>query len=441
MEGVTKMNKQTKQWGLLSLTAMLALSMTACGSNNKSSGASNPGPSSGDTGNKPVKLRIVWWGSQARHDATLKALDLYTKKHPNVTFEPQFSGIDGYADKLATQAAAKNAPDIIQMDAKWLAEYAARNQLADLSKGIRTDDIDKSLVDSGKYKNKLYAIPLGNNANGMIYNKNIVDKLGITPPRNDWTWDEYFQFGKDAKAKLGKDKYALMDATSDYDTYTSYQVSQGKGYPITEDGKFNIDKETWLGFIKKYAELRKEGIVPPPEITTTDVEYDAKADLMNNNNVLIRRTLAAIFPGYESMKPGAYTLVKTPKAAQSGGWLKPAMFWSVSADSKNIEESKKFIDWFVNDNEAADILTTSRGIPVSKKILEYSQSKFTDADKLQGELIKNVGPDAQPFNAGAKGWSNFTSKDYKDIGEKVLFGKETPEAAYDELVKKAKDYQ
>ncbi|SDO03740.1 ABC-type glycerol-3-phosphate transport system, substrate-binding protein [Paenibacillus sp. yr247] len=432
---------QIKKWCLLLMTAVLATSLTACGSGNKSGGTSTSDTAANSASNKPIKLRIMWWGSQARHDATLKALNAYTQKHPNITFEPEFSGIDGYADKLATQASAKNAPDIIQMDAKWLAEYAGRNQLADLSKGIRTEDIDKSLVDSGKYKDKLYAIPLGNNANGMIYNKNTVDKLGVTPPNNNWTWDQYFQFGKDAKAKLDKGKYALMDATADYDTYTSYQVSQGKGYPVTADGKFNIDKETWLGFIKKYAELRKDGIVPTPEITTTDIEYDAKMDLMNNETVLVRRTLAAIFPGYESLKPGAYMLVKTPKGTQAGGWLKPSMFWSVSADSKYAEESKKFIDWFVNENEASDILTTTRGIPVSNKILAYMAPKFTAADKQQGELIKSVAPDAQPFNPGAKGWSNYTSKDYKDVGEKVLFGKLTPEAGYDELVKKAKDYQ
>ncbi|TVY10281.1 ABC transporter substrate-binding protein [Paenibacillus cremeus] len=435
------MNKQLRRYGMLSMTTILALSVAACG--NKPSEAGNASSVSGASAsdNKPVKLRIVWWGSQARHDATLKALDAYSKKHPNVTFETEFSGIDGYADKLATQAAAKNAPDIIQMDPKWLSEYAGRNQLADLSQGINTAEIDKSLLDSGKYKDKLYAIPLGNNANGMVYNKTAVANLGLTPPSNDWTWEQYFQFGKDAKAKLPKEKYALMDATADYDTYTSYQVSQGKGYPVTPDGKFNIDKDTWLSFIKKYAELRKEGVVPPPEITTTDIEYDAKMDLMNNDTVLIRRTLAAIFPGYEGLKPGAYQLVKTPKGTQAGGWLKPSMFWSISADSKNIEESKKFIDWFVNEKDAADLLTTTRGVPVSKKMLDYLTPSFTDADKQQGELIKNVASDAQPFNAGAKGWSNFTSKDYKDTGEKVLFGKMTPEAAYDELVKKAKDYQ
>ena len=55
-----------------------------------------------------VNLRMVWWGSQERHDATLKVLDLYKEKNPNVTFETEFSGWEGYWDKLATQSAAQN---------------------------------------------------------------------------------------------------------------------------------------------------------------------------------------------------------------------------------------------------------------------------------------------------------------------------------------------
>ena len=271
------MKFQMKKWSMLSLAAIMVVCLSACGSGDKTSDTNTKATASAAASNVPVKLRIVWWGSQTRHDATLKALDAYTKKHPNITFEPEFSGFDGYADKLATQAAARNAPDISQMDPAWLAEYAGRNQLVDLSQGIQTQDIDKSFVDSGKYKDKLYAIPLGNNATGMIFNKNTIEKLGVTPPKNGWTWDQFYQFGKEAKAKLDKGKYVLMDGSFDYFIYTAYQLSQGKGYPITVDGKFNVDKETYLAYLKKYAELRAEGIVPPPEISASGQRIGCEA--------------------------------------------------------------------------------------------------------------------------------------------------------------------
>ena len=36
----------------------------------------------------PVTLRILWWGGQARHDKTLKVLDMYQQSTPHVKNEP-----------------------------------------------------------------------------------------------------------------------------------------------------------------------------------------------------------------------------------------------------------------------------------------------------------------------------------------------------------------
>lgn len=434
------MKTMWKKSMLLLLTGIMALSVTACGGEKEENNTSPANSGSGAL-NKPIKLRILWWGSQSRHDATIKALDLYSKQNPNVTFEPEYSGWDGYWDKLSTQSAAKNSPDIIQMDAAYLAEYAGRNQLADLSEGIHTQDMSPALVDSGKYKDQLYAIALGNNAYGMAYNKVAIEKLGIKMPQNGWTWDDYFNMGREAKAKLGPNKYALPDNSAALDIYGVYQLSKGKGYYVTDEGKFNIDKTTWIDWQKRYADLRKEGVVPTPDVTVTDKELDPKMDLMANGTILIRQMHAAQSVAVDGLMPNAIGMVTMPRDKEPAGWLKSSMFWSVSADSKYIEESKKFIDWFINNKEAADILGSTRGVPVSKIVLSHVEPKFSAADKMGVELINNTAKAAQIFHPDPKGWPNFRQKDYKAIAEKVTFGKSTPEQAYDELVEKAKEYE
>ncbi|WJH35921.1 extracellular solute-binding protein [Paenibacillus sp. CC-CFT747] len=252
------MNRSTKRGSLALMALALSLTTAACGVKKEEGAAAGSGSSAAPGGNAgtPVKLRIMWWGSQSRHDATQKALDLYTKKHPNVTFEPAYQSFDGYQDKLSTQSAAKNTPDIFQMDAAWFNDWASSNRLADLS-SVNVKDVDPTLLETGKYKDKLYSVPLGNNAWGMVYNKAVFDKLGIQPPQ---TFEELFQMAKEVKPKLAKDQYLIKDMTADNAWYDSYQLSKGKGNARTKEGKFNYDKDTWMEWMNQWKELRKEAL-------------------------------------------------------------------------------------------------------------------------------------------------------------------------------------
>ncbi|MGG1519401.1 extracellular solute-binding protein [Paenibacillus oryzisoli] len=430
------------------LTAAVSLvvmaSLSACGSNNSSESSATPSSSAKPAETQkaaesttPVKLRIAWWGSQERHDATQKALTQYTALHPNVTFESEFSGWDGYFDKLGVQFAAKNAPDIIQMDAAYLNEYVARNLVADLG-SINVADMDKGLIESGKVNGKLYAMPLGTAAFGMVYDKTVIEKLGLSAPAWDWSWDDYYKFGQEAKAKLGKDKYVFADQSSDLYDYTAYQLSQGKGQVFT-DNKLTIDKDTWIKYMTKQDELRKAGIVTPPDMTVTDKELDPKLDNVVNGNAIARHLFSASVGSINTLKPDSFGFTSLPKAAQAGGWLKPGMFWSVNAGSKQQEEAKKFVEWFINDQEAGKTLGLTRGIPGNAKVVSTLSPTFSAADKTSLEFINKVAPTAQKFVAEPQGWGNF-KVDYKKIVEKLMFGKATPEQAYDEMMKKAKEY-
>ena len=42
-------------------------------------------PAAAQSGAAPVELRVAWWGSQDRHNRTIKASELFQKKHPNIT--------------------------------------------------------------------------------------------------------------------------------------------------------------------------------------------------------------------------------------------------------------------------------------------------------------------------------------------------------------------
>ena len=127
--------------------------------------------SSSSTGGSRSTLRFTWWGTDSRHKTTQKVIDAYEAEHPNVTINGEFGEWAGYWDKLATAVAARDAPDIIQMDEKYLRDYAGRGALLDLKTSptcSRTGEFDENALKSGEFDGGLYGLTTGVNAYSIL---------------------------------------------------------------------------------------------------------------------------------------------------------------------------------------------------------------------------------------------------------------------------------
>ena len=67
------------------VAASLALGLAGCGLGTAGDGAST------ELSDEPVTIRMYWWGGDARHQRTQEVIDLFEKKHPNITVEAEFS--------------------------------------------------------------------------------------------------------------------------------------------------------------------------------------------------------------------------------------------------------------------------------------------------------------------------------------------------------------
>lgn len=256
-----------RRMSLVSLLLALLFAITACSGGGKGSG-------SGKT------LSIMWWGPDERHEATKKALDLYTQQHPDVKFKPEYMAWDAYWQKLPTLAASKSITDVLQMDAAYLQEYVSRGQLEDLSDIDLTGIVDPGVLENLKIGGKLYGIPLSQNAQGIAFNKEDLAKYGIPLPHKDWTYDEYFQWAKDARAKLPEGKYPIGDTTT-WDGFNYYQTAMGKPPIMADGGKtFTLDKDLFMKFYQTYEQFRKDKIVPLYALGTRSIARCSAAALV-----------------------------------------------------------------------------------------------------------------------------------------------------------------
>lgn len=378
------MRKRTKKIVAALLTGAMALSMVACG-NSESSTSDESKSKDGQ-----VTIKITWWGGDSRHEATQKVLDLYTQEHPNVKFEAVPAGWDGYFEKLSTQAASGSMPDIVQMDYLYVSTYAKNNSLADLQeyvdKGvIDTSKIDENIMKTGSSNDKLVGIPLSTTALAVTYNPSVIEKAGAEVPSDDWTWDDYIALNKKVADSTGKPSALAATAGifGDVNIFNYWVRSKGETL-FNEDGTglgYDEDKiasdffDMWKNMADdnvapdadeqtQIAALGKEGLPIVTDEAATDIEWNAYPTTVSAANPNLK---LAVMPG----------------AKDNGLWLKPGMFFSVAETSKVKEECAEFINWFVNSDEANDIIMGERGTPVSSDVREHliSSGKLSDQQK------------------------------------------------------------
>ena len=370
-------------------------------------------------------LSIFWWGSDSRHEATQKVLDLYTQ-NTGITFDVEFTGWDGYWQKLPVLAASKEVPDVLQMDAAYIEQYVANGTLADLSDYIDlTEFVDEDELQNYLIDGKLYGIPLSRNGQGVIYSKTRLEQLGIEEPKNGWTWEEMIAWGREAKQKCPEGVYPLWDMCNWYQYYQEYAQSHG-GEKTLVGNEFHFNKETYKEYMQLYLDLVDEGVCPPSEVVLSFVEYDPMNDYFLNGKVLTRSiSVGSVMTMGKMLPDDELGGVCLPQGEGGSGWVQSTIFFSVSAQSEHIQEAADFIKWFLSDVEAGKILKTSRGLPLTEEVYESIEPELDSYEKLNMMLYKIITADEvkpTPYWSDVPPAFSTWNTEFKSTGEAVMLG-------------------
>jgi multiple sugar transport system substrate-binding protein len=428
---------------LVPLLVIASLLMAACGGSSPGGAANSAGgtaasggqaaPASGET----IQFRMAWWGSQDRHDRTIKVLDLFKKDNPNVNITYEFSAFNDYWTKLTTQAAGGNLPCLIQQDYQKIGEWVSRGLLLPLDEyvqngSINAKNVDQKVLDSGKLNGKLYAISLGTNSQSLIYDPTLFEKAGIQLPSNDWTWNDFEQLNTQLKDKLGT--FGMSISLDDWQVFKLWLKQHGKTL-FTPEGKalgYDDDKlfVDYANMIKRFMD---EGLMP---------KVDAEVPLRNapiEDNPIVKQQAAMAYMwsnqivavSSASKRPLKAGLFPKPDAnASTGQYLKPSMFFSITAKCDHPEVAAKLIDFFTNSVPANEILLAERGVPISSEVRKAIEGKIDPAQKEAFALVSQVEKNPSPLDPpDPPGLSEITNKAYTPLMDQVLYGKISPEDA------------
>jgi multiple sugar transport system substrate-binding protein len=389
------------------------------------------------------RMRLAWWGGQARADRTDAVSKLYAEAHPGVTFDTWWNAFNDYWPKLGTEVAGGNAADVFQMDYRYLVEYANRGAIAPLDeyvgKGLDLSDFDQDQQDGGKVDGKLYAISLGANSVSMMVNTKAFEDAGVDLPTRDWTYDDYKSRAEAFNAK-SNGKRLLADASGGEPPLENWLRQRGKALYV--DGKIGWDADDLTEWFKMWADLRAAQVCVTPEdqaldasaaIDTTMVILKKAATSFANSNQLI---------AFQAVIDEPLTMINFPRAkAGSGGghYRKPSQFWSVNPKSAMIADAVDYVSFFVNDLGAGAALGVERGIPCAKHVRDALAPTLDPQSQIALNFVSNLGdllgqlPPVPPAAAGEVS-TQLTTK-----AQEVAFGATTPEDAGVAFAKEAAD--
>ncbi|MDR1467766.1 MAG: extracellular solute-binding protein [Spirochaetaceae bacterium] len=324
-------------------------------------------------------LRFSWWGGDSRHQATLKVIELYQQKNPGVKIEAEYGGWDGYREKLVTQIAGGTAPDIMQIDQPWLFELSSMGEVfltIDSSVPIDTSKFDKNFLNSYcLFQNQVKGLPTGLNGETFLVNTALLRKAGVDP-NTEWNWDNLFTEGKKVSA-LGPRNYLLaIDPALTRFLFQKY-MNQIAGGMIDENKNILFTEQQAASALTLFKRLLDEKVLIPYSDSSLYYQKPEENPEWINGNLALMHAWVSNQDRSGAGVPGLTikSLPVMPNAKDSGILVRPSQILTINKNSKNTAAAAKFVDFFFNDPEAAEILNIQRGIPPTSTARELLASK------------------------------------------------------------------
>lgn len=425
---------------------LLAFTLAACGTSNTpstpdatQSESKTPGTQA-DASKEDITLRLSWWGGEERHEATLKALDLYHELNPNITIVGEYSGWDGYLDKLLTQLASGTAPEIMQTDGRWYYDLVeGKNVLVDantLADKIDLTKFDRSFLDTYcSYKGFLVGVPTGMNSLTLLYNRDFFAKHNI-PENTKWTWEGLLDVGERVH-KEDSDDYLFVFDPMNVQVILRTMLKQQIGDQImNEDYTTNLTKEALEKVFAYWNDMLVRGVTEPLESTLL---YN---DVQETNPKWVRGEIGMTgkhcslinkFQGFD-FEIETTNIPVLEGAKDTGITVSVSSLLSVNAASPYIDEISEFINWFMTDEDAIKTLGEVRGIHASadaRKIL----SDAGLSDPVVANSLNNALSIGSSFAENALSQNQEFEAIMIEALEKVGFGIMTPSEAADYIMK------
>lgn len=389
-------------------------------------------------------LRTIFWGGQTRADRTMKAFDLFQAARGGPPVLTEFMGFNDYWTKVATVTAGGSAPDLIQMDYRYIVEYARRGVLSPLDDyvggALDLSDFDMDQVEAGKVDGKLYGVSLGAGGFCLQVNASAYERAGLPIPSATTTYSDLSAMAADFIA-ANAGMRMLPDASGSDPALENWLRQRGKAL-YTADGDLAFEEADAVEWFTLWADLRDK------QVCVTAEDQALSTGTIDTSMLVLGKAAGGItgvneLVAYQAIMKDTMAVTNMPLAmpgGKGGHYRKPTMMWTMANTSQLKDAAIDLANFFTHDLEAAAVLGLERGIPPSAAARAHIAPQLSALETAQidffaglGDLLGNI-PPPPPAAAGEIDLSLL-----RTLSQEIAFGARSPEDAGAALVSGARD--
>jgi sorbitol/mannitol transport system substrate-binding protein len=398
-----------------------AMALAAC-----SGAVSNSSDSGAAGGNITLTLATVNNG-QMKDMESLKSE--YESAHPNITvnFQVMEEG-DLRSAVTADVASGAGQYDVVTIGAYETPQWGANGWLLDLTPELQKDssydvnDLLPPVRDVNSYEGKLYAVPFYGESSILMYNKEVLDKAGVTLSNNP-TWDEVAAAAKKVNTPSmsgicmrGKPGWGDLFAP----LTTVVQTFGGNWYDNSWNATVNTPE--WKQAVSFYKTmLATSGEKDPVSYSFNEcltALKEGKSAMWADASVAASLLEANDSPVKGKMAYAHMPVVKTKES----GWL-----WSwnlaIPKTTKHQAEALDFVKW-ATSKDYIKLVGNKIGwsnVPPGSRTSTYSIPEYKDAAKAYAPITLEVMSSVNPKQPGVNpqpwvGIQYVSIPEFQDVG-------------------------
>lgn len=250
------------------------LFLAACNDDASSPDDKDDDGNKGDT--EEVSGEITVWvhpytgNAEAEEEMWSEIIANYNKAFPDVKVNIETIPWANRDQKILTALAANNGPDVFYAIPDQMPQYADVGMLLSLDSYLSDEDlagfVPSSLV-STTWKDKIYGMPILQEAYTFIYNVEVIEAIGEDPANLPTTWDEFEEWAEKAAAA---DFYALNYLGGGSMNGTIYPwIWQAGGDVVTDSNEVLINNAESVEAFEFINNMYEKGYIPEDSITST----------------------------------------------------------------------------------------------------------------------------------------------------------------------------